>query len=209
MMELFSDLSKLHNYAYTLLSQILIGCSLLSQECCKLIEWHLKTMRRQLFTLECPIETLFVEGKHGLLISAAICLPCCRILPVNLLSLIITLRGRWLSQSFCWEFSKGSVVSAALQAVKVCIHSYSVWRMKVELPNIPQTDKIRRFEWRQMQIFFRDIERALMIYFGESIKNILFSKLTQQHFIFFQEQVKFYLMFYKFTVILQKFNIWS
>ena len=42
--------------AYTTLSRNLIGCSRLGQEYCKLIGWYLKIMRRQLWTLTCPIE---------------------------------------------------------------------------------------------------------------------------------------------------------
>ena len=37
------------------LSQYLIGCSLLSQEYCRLIGWDWKIMRRQLWTSTCPI----------------------------------------------------------------------------------------------------------------------------------------------------------
>ena len=40
---------------YTALSWNLIGCSTLSQEYCKLIGWYWKIMRRQFWTLKCPI----------------------------------------------------------------------------------------------------------------------------------------------------------
>ena len=47
------------NDAYTIISQILIGCSLVSEEYTKLIGRYRKTVRRQLYTLTCPI-TLFI-----------------------------------------------------------------------------------------------------------------------------------------------------
>ena len=51
-LELSSRLLGIPNDAYMLLSQILIGCSLLSQE---LIGWYWKIMRRQIYTLTRPI----------------------------------------------------------------------------------------------------------------------------------------------------------
>ena len=46
---------EIPNDAYTTLSPNLIGCSTLSQEYCKLISWYWNIMRRQLWTLTCPI----------------------------------------------------------------------------------------------------------------------------------------------------------
>ena len=52
---LCSCLLEIANDAFILPTRILIGCSLLSQEYCKLIGWLLKSVRRQLCTLTCLI----------------------------------------------------------------------------------------------------------------------------------------------------------
>ena len=54
-LELSSYVLEIPNDAYTTLSRNLIGCSTLSQEYCKLIGWYWEKMRRQLWTLTCPI----------------------------------------------------------------------------------------------------------------------------------------------------------
>ena len=46
---------EIPNDAYTTLSRNLIGSSTLSQELCKVIGWWLEIMRRQLWTLSCPV----------------------------------------------------------------------------------------------------------------------------------------------------------
>ena len=54
-LELSSYLLEIPNNAYKLLSQFMIGCSLLSQEYYKLISWYWIIWRSQLYTLTCPI----------------------------------------------------------------------------------------------------------------------------------------------------------
>ena len=50
-----SELLGIQDDACVLLSQILIGCLLLSQEYCKPIGWYWKTMTSQLYTLTCGV----------------------------------------------------------------------------------------------------------------------------------------------------------
>ena len=47
-LELSAPVLEMPNDAYTLLSQILIGCSTLNQECCKLFSRYEKLMNSQL-----------------------------------------------------------------------------------------------------------------------------------------------------------------
>ena len=47
----------------------LIGCSILSQEYCKLIDWCWKNMRRQLWTLTCPIIHVWEKADHQSLVT--------------------------------------------------------------------------------------------------------------------------------------------
>ena len=54
-LELSSYLSGISSNGFMLPSRVLIGCSLLSQECCKLIGWYWIIMRKQLYTWTCPI----------------------------------------------------------------------------------------------------------------------------------------------------------
>ena len=55
-LELPSIALEIPNDAYTTLSRNLIGCTILSQEYCKLIGWYWKIMGWQLSTLTCPFE---------------------------------------------------------------------------------------------------------------------------------------------------------
>ena len=58
-LKLSSFLSEIPN-GMMLLSQILIGCSPLSQEFSVLIGWYWIIMRRQLYPLKCPIPKWFI-----------------------------------------------------------------------------------------------------------------------------------------------------
>ena len=56
MLDLSSHLLEIPISDYVWFHQILIGYSLLSQDLCELIGWYWNVMRRQVYTLTCPIE---------------------------------------------------------------------------------------------------------------------------------------------------------
>ena len=65
---------EIPNEAYMLHSQFLIGCSLLSEEWCKLIGWYWRIMRRQVNTLTCPYRiTMIIYTLYAIIVNILGC----------------------------------------------------------------------------------------------------------------------------------------
>ena len=71
-LEIFSFVLEIPNDGYTALCQfLLINCSTLSQQDCKLIGWCWDTMRRQLLSLSCPINPTCITLCFQFLIASS------------------------------------------------------------------------------------------------------------------------------------------